>query len=121
MFESYKNKTVLVTGHTGFKGSWLSIWLLRLGAKVVGYSLAPKNINDNYELSDLKNKVKDYISDIRDFKRLNQVIEQEKPDIIFHFAAQPLVLNAYENPKYTIETNTLGTCNIIYPHDFCHI
>ena len=113
MFDSYKNKKVLVTGHTGFKGSWLSIWLLNLGAKVIGYSLDPLNKKDNFVLSDLKDKLVDYRSDIRDYNRLTEVVENEKPEIIFHLAAQPLVLESYQNPLITIQTNTLGTANIL--------
>ena len=113
MFKSYKNKKVLVTGHTGFKGSWLSIWLLNLGAKVIGYSLDPKNDKDNFEISGLKEKLVDYRSDIRNYNQLNEVVQKEKPEIIFHLAAQPLVLESYQNPLFTIETNTLGTANIL--------
>tara|TARA_Y100000590_G_scaffold211779_2_gene239977 strand:- start:180 stop:1241 length:1062 start_codon:yes stop_codon:yes gene_type:complete len=113
MFDSYNNKTVLITGHTGFKGSWLSIWLLNHGAKVIGYSLDPKNKKDNFEISGLKDRLIDYRFDIRDHKKLDEVIKKEKPEIIFHLAAQPLVLESYENPLYTIETNALGTANIL--------
>lgn len=113
MFNIYKNKKVLVTGHTGFKGSWLTLWLLKLGSKVVGYALDPKNDKDNYVLCELKNKIKDYREDIRDFQKLTKVFEKEEPEIIFHMAAQPLVLESYENPLYTIETNTQGTANIL--------
>jgi CDP-glucose 4,6-dehydratase len=113
MFKSYNNKKILVTGHTGFKGSWLSIWLLNLGAKVIGYSLDPKNNKDNFQMSGLKEKLIDYRSDVRDYNRLNEVVQKEKPEIIFHLAAQSLVLESYQNPLSTIETNTLGTVNIL--------
>lgn len=113
MFEIYKNKNVLVTGHTGFKGSWLTAWLLKLGAKVTGYALDPVRENDNFELCELYSKIKDYREDIRDFKKLTEVIYKEKPEVVFHLAAQPLVLESYKNPHYTIETNTQGTSNIL--------
>jgi len=113
LFDVYKNKKVLITGHTGFKGSWLTLWLLKLGAKVTGYALNPKTAKDNFVLCDLKNKIKDYREDIRDYKKLYEVFEEEEPEIIFHLAAQPLVLDSYENPLYTIETNTQGTANIL--------
>lgn len=113
MFEIYKNKKVLVTGHTGFKGSWLTSWLLKLGAKVTGYALDPIHENDNFVLCKFYNKIKDYREDIRDFKRLTEVIQKEKLEVIFHLAAQPLVLESYEKPHLTIETNTQGTANIL--------
>ena len=113
MFEIYKNKKVLITGHTGFKGSWLTIWLLNIGAKVVGCALDPKTEEDNYVLSGLENLTKEYRTDIRDKEQVFKIIETEKPEIIFHLAAQPLVLESYRNPLYTIETNILGTSNIL--------
>ncbi len=103
----------MVTGHTGFKGSWLTSWLLKLGANVTGYALDPVHVNDNFELCELYNKIKDYREDIRDFKKLTEVIQKEKPEVVFHLAAQPLVLESYRNPHYTIETNTQGTSNIL--------
>lgn len=113
MLDIYRNKKVLVTGHTGFKGSWLSIWLHKLGAEVIGYALAPKNEKDNFVLAKLESKILDYRSDIREFKKLKSLIDTEKPEIIFHLAAQPLVLESYNNPLFTIETNTVGTANIL--------
>lgn len=107
----YKNKTVLVTGHTGFKGSWLSFWLLKMGAKVIGYSLvAPTNPN-HFELLNLD--IVSIISDIRDLDKLNQTFEKYKPDIVFHLAAQPLVRLSYENPVETYETNVIGTLKVL--------
>ncbi len=106
----YKNKTVLVTGHTGFKGSWLVYWLRQMGAKVVGYSLeAPTNPN-HIELLDLD--IIPIIGDIRDLDKLNQVFSEYKPDIVFHLAAQPLVRLSYENPIETYETNVIGTLKV---------
>ena len=106
----YKNKTVLVTGHTGFKGSWLAYWLNQMGAKVVGYSLeAPTNPN-HIEL--LKLDIISIIGDIRNLEKLNQTFETYKPDIVFHLAAQPLVRLSYENPIDTYETNVMGTLKV---------
>ena len=110
----YKNKTVLVTGHTGFKGSWLSIWLTMLGAKVVGYALEPYSNRSNYCASHLeKHLYADIKGDIRDSKKLEETIEKYQPDIIFHLAAQALVRTAYENPKNTYETNVIGSLNVL--------
>ncbi len=106
----YKNKTVLVTGHTGFKGSWLVYWLRQMGAKVIGYSLeAPTNPN-HIELLDLD--IISIVGDIRDLDKLNQVFNEYKPDIVFHLAAQPLVRLSYENPIETYETNVMGTLKV---------
>ena len=106
----YKNKTVLVTGHTGFKGSWLVYWLSQMGAKVIGYSLeAPTNPN-HIELLNLD--IVSIIGDIRDLDKLNQVFSEYKPDIVFHLAAQPLVRLSYENPIETYETNVIGTLKV---------
>lgn len=103
----------MVTGNTGFKGSWLSIWLLKLGANVIGLALDPKTGRDNYVLSEISEKIKDYRIDIRDYKNVKDIFSLEKPEIIFHLAAQPLVLESYKNPLYTIETNTQGTVNVL--------
>ncbi|MDX4027744.1 CDP-glucose 4,6-dehydratase [Aliarcobacter skirrowii] len=106
----YKDKTVLVTGHTGFKGSWLCFWLSQMGAKVIGYSLeAPTNPN-HIELLNLD--IVSIIGDIRDLDKLNQVFNEYKPDIVFHLAAQPLVRLSYENPIETYETNVIGTLKV---------
>ena len=100
----YRGKTVLVTGHTGFKGSWLSIWLTSLGAKVVGYALDPYSNRSNYCASHLKDHLfADERGDMRDSSRLEEVIAKYKPEIIFHLAAQALVRTSYQNPKYTYE------------------
>ena len=111
---TYKGKTVLVTGHTGFKGSWLSIWLTTLGANVVGYSLEPYSLKSNYCASHLdKHLFADIKGDIRDSEKLENTIEKYQPEIIFHLAAQALVRTAYDNPKYTYETNVMGSLNIL--------
>ncbi len=110
----YKGKTVLVTGHTGFKGSWLSIWLTMMGAKVVGYSLDPYSDKGNFEACHLHDKLyADVRGDTRDFVHLSETIEKYQPEIIFHLAAQALVRTAYQYPKETYETNLMGSLNIM--------
>ncbi len=106
----YKNKTVLVTGHTGFKGSWLSFWLEQMGAKVIGYSLEAPTTPSHFELLNLN--MTSIIGDIRDLDRLQQVFNKYKPDIVFHLAAQPLVRLSYANPIETYETNVMGTLKV---------
>lgn len=106
----YKDKIVLVTGHTGFKGSWLSLWLDKMGAKVVGYSQNPPTKPNHFELLNLD--IVSVIGDIRDAKKLDAVFEKYKPDIVFHLAAQPLVRLSYENPIETYETNVIGTLKV---------
>lgn len=109
----YENKTVLVTGHTGFKGSWLSIWLHELGAKVIGYSLDPYTDRDNFVLSKIGNKIVDIRGDIRDISSLERIFETYQPEFVFHLAAQPLVRLSYENPVETYEINLMGTINVL--------
>jgi CDP-glucose 4,6-dehydratase len=106
----YKNKTVLVTGHTGFKGSWLVHWLSQMGSNVVGYSLpAPTEPN---HISLLNLNIISVIGDIRDLEKLNETFNTYKPDIVFHLAAQPLVRPSYKNPIETYETNVIGTLKV---------
>jgi CDP-glucose 4,6-dehydratase len=110
----YKGKKVLVTGHTGFKGSWLSIWLHKLGAEVIGISLDPYSDRDNYVLSEIGNKIKaDLRADIRDGERLKAIFSEYQPEIVFHLAAQPLVRLSYEIPAETYETNVMGTIHVM--------
>lgn len=110
----YKGKKILLTGHTGFKGSWLAIWLTMMGAKVIGYSLNPYSEKDNYCKSHLKDHIyADLRGDIRDFTSINDVIKKYQPEIVFHLAAQALVRTSYEQPKYTYETNLMGSLNIM--------
>lgn len=109
----YKNKKVLITGHTGFKGSWLTLWLLLLGAKVIGYSLPPNTNPNLFSELKLSKEIIDIRGDIRDIKKIKKIIKKYKPDIIFHLAAQPIVKISYENPIETIETNILGTSNLL--------
>ena len=112
--DAYKGKTILVTGHTGFKGSWLSIWLSSLGANVVGYALDPYSERSNYCVSHLKERLfADERGDVRDAARLEEVISKYKPTMIFHLAAQALVRTSYEHPKMTYETNLMGSLNIL--------
>lgn len=112
-FESYRNKKVLVTGHTGFKGSWLSQWLISLEAKVYGYALEPSTNPSLYDQLGLKTKMDSKIGDVRDLEEMKKYISGVAPDIIFHLAAQPLVRDSYEDPVYTWETNVNGTMNIL--------
>jgi len=109
----YKDKTVLVTGHTGFIGSWLVLWLQSLGAKVVGYSLEPSTKPSLFETLGLENEITHIIGDIQDKQNLSDSIEKYKPEIVIHLAAQPLVRVSYEDPVETFRTNILGTVNIL--------
>ena len=109
----YQGKKILITGHTGFKGSWLLIWLKMLGAKVVGISLDPKNKNDNFILSGLSEKITDYREDIRNKNQIESIFKKEQPEIVFHLAAQALVIDGYKNPVETYDINVMGTINIL--------
>lgn len=110
----YCNKTVLVTGHAGFKGCWLSLWLKQMGAKVVGYSLIPDTTPCLYEELNLKEIIDDsLIADIRDEENLNAFFAKHNPDIVFHLAAQPLVRLSYSEPILTYDTNVLGTLKVL--------
>ncbi len=109
----FKKKKIFITGHTGFKGSWLTYILYLSGANVTGYSLKPKNKNDNFNLLRLDKKVKNYYDDVRNEKNLKKAIKKCKPDIIFHLAAQALVKESILKPKLTFSTNILGTLNIL--------
>jgi len=109
----FAGNTVLVTGHTGFKGSWLSIWLREMGATVVGYALEPYTTNDIFVVAGLGKIVESNIGDIRDFDKLKGVFNKYDPDIVFHLAAQPLVRLSYQQPKLTYDTNIGGTVNLL--------
>ena len=111
--EYYKGKVVLITGHTGFKGSWLSKILVGLGAKVIGYALEPNTNPNLYELSKIEKEITSIIGDIRDYDNLLKVFKKYKPEIVFHLAAQPLVLESYKEPRYTYDTNVMGTVNVL--------
>ena len=110
----YRNKKVFITGHTGFKGSWLSIWLQTLGAKVCGYSLKPNTNPSMYQELNIENKIeKSIIGNILDYETLENSINDFQPEIIFHLAAQPIVRLSYKEPKLTYETNVIGTLNVL--------
>lgn len=109
----YNGKRALVTGNTGFKGSWLSIWLLNLGAKVGGLSDRIPTEPSNFEVSGLRKKIEQYFIDVRDFEAVEDVVNTFQPDIIFHLAAQALVRKSLRDPLLTFQTNTQGTCNIL--------
>lgn len=110
----YKGKKVLVTGHTGFKGSWLSIWLNSMGAEVIGVALDPATEKDNFVLSGIGNKIKaDIRTDIKDGEKLKEIFQEHNPEIVFHLAAQPLVRLSYEIPVETYQTNVMGTINVL--------
>lgn len=112
MLEFYNGKKVLVTGHTGFKGSWLCRILINAGAKVTGYSLAAPTNPNLFSLCDIEKRMTSVIGDIRDREHLKKVFEETQPEIVFHLAAQPIVRDSYKDPVYTYETNVMGTVNI---------
>ena len=109
----YKGKTVLITGHTGFKGSWLCRILTLAGAKVVGYALNPPTNPSLFETLDLDKEIVSVIADVRDYETLKKTVETYRPEIIFHLAAQPLVRLSYQEPLYTYEVNVMGTANLL--------
>ncbi len=115
--DTYRNRRVLVTGHTGFKGSWLSLWLQQLGAKVTGVALAPEASPNHWDLLGLD--VEDHRIDIRDWVRLEKTLHQARPEIIFHLAAQPLVRRSYREPLETWSTNVMGTANVLEASRHC--
>lgn len=108
----FKDKKVLVTGHTGFKGSWLCEILSLFESEVMGYSLNPPTNPNLFDLLDLNSKVTSVIGDIRNYNSLNETIQQFSPEIVIHLAAQPIVRTSYEQPVYTYETNVMGTVNV---------
>lgn len=108
----WKQKKVLITGHTGFKGSWLSLWLQELGASVVGYSNSIPTKPSLYEIANIGDNMKSIIADVKDLNRLKEEISNVEPDIIIHMAAQSLVQGSYENPLETFSTNVMGTVNL---------
>jgi CDP-glucose 4,6-dehydratase len=109
----YKGKRVLVTGHTGFKGTWLCRMLLFAGAEVTGYSLPPEEGANLFHLSQIEGRIQSVMGDVRDLAHLNRVFEQCQPEIVFHLAAQPLVRRSYKEPVLTYDTNVMGTVNIL--------
>jgi CDP-glucose 4,6-dehydratase len=109
----YKGKTVLVTGDTGFKGSWLSVWLAHLGAKVVGYSIAAPSEPSNFQACRLDDRIVHVHGDIRDYDLLYKVFQEHRPEVVFHLAAQPLVRASFERTRYTFDANIMGTVNAL--------
>ena len=109
----YKGKNVLLTGHTGFKGSWMSVVLVNSGTRVIGYSLAPDSDNNLFDICGVKDQIIHIVGDIRDFDHLKSVFEVYQPEIVIHMAAQPLVRKSYEDPLYTYDTNVMGTVNVL--------
>ena len=111
--EFYKNKKVLITGHTGFKGTWLCRLLVNAGAAVTGYSLEPPTDPNLFEMAGLEGRMISVIGDIRDIEHLQQVFAETKPEVVLHLAAQPIVRDSYKDPRYTYETNVMGTVNLL--------
>lgn len=112
--QTFDGMTVLVTGHTGFKGSWLTLWLNALGANVIGYALPePPTSPSNFDVANLNPTITDVRGDIRDYEKLLGVIETYQPTLIFHLAAQPIVLRSVKEPRLTIESNAMGTVNVL--------
>ncbi len=113
-FDIFKDKRVLITGHTGFKGSWLALWLHALGAKVYGYALPPPTQPSNYELSNIKGVLAgEWLADIRDRDQMKRAVAACQPDVIFHLAAQPLVRASYKDPYETFDVNVMGTASVL--------
>jgi len=112
----YAGKRVLITGHTGFKGSWLSLWLHDLGAQVTGLALEPDTNPSHFELVGLRNIVNHIEGDIRDPSLVDNIFKTAKPEIVFHLAAQALVRDSYDDPKKTFDTNIGGTVNVLDLH-----
>src|SRR5689334_15353847 len=109
----YRGKTVLVTGSTGFKGSWLVIWLKHLGARVIGYALDPPTVPSNFAASRLDRHISQITGDIRDYDLLRKTCLTHRPEVLFHLAAQPLVRRSYEQARYTFDVNVMGTVNAL--------
>jgi CDP-glucose 4,6-dehydratase len=109
----WHGKRVLLTGHTGFKGSWLSLWLQSMGAKVTGYALAPPTNPSLFEIAEVAQGMTSVIGDIRDLPKLQAVFAEHQPEIVFHMAAQPLVRYSYQNPVETYSTNVMGTVHLL--------
>ena len=109
----YNGKKILITGHTGFKGAWITKILVMLGAKVTGYALNPPTKENLFDILELSNEIDSVVGDIRDLVHLREVFDRVDPELVLHMAAQPLVRTSYEQPVYTYETNVMGTVNIL--------
>lgn len=109
----YKDKKVLITGHTGFKGAWMCQMLIMAGAKLTGYALEPPTEPSLFDICNLSSQMNSIIGDVRDFEHMRKVFETTQPEIVIHMAAQPLVRESYKNPVYTYETNVMGTVHIL--------
>ena len=113
LIDFYKSKKILITGHTGFKGSWMCALLKHIGADVTGYALEPPTVPSLFELCHIADGMNSIIGDVRDFEHLKQVFEQVQPEIVIHMAAQPIVRESYRNPVDTYEINVMGTVNVL--------
>jgi len=109
----YNNRRVLVTGHTGFKGSWLCSWLSQMGARVAGFSIDIPTSPSRFQILDLEEQLQDFRGDIRDSDALEMVMDAFEPEIVFHLAAQAIVRQSYRDPATTFETNIMGTMNVL--------
>lgn len=109
----YKGKKVLITGHTGFKGTWMCKVLINCGAEVIGYSLNAPTNPSLFELSGVKNEINSIVGDVRDLEHLKKVFDEYQPEVVIHMAAQPIVRESYKNPVYTYEVNVMGTVNVL--------
>ena len=113
MSNFYQNKTILITGHTGFKGAWLSVMLQMMGARVIGYALKPQAGENLFQLSGAGNGIIDLEGDVRDYQSLKSAFDKYQPELVIHMAAQPIVRESYEHPVYTYETNVMGTVQLL--------
>ena len=113
LMDFYRGKRVFISGHTGFKGTWLCEMLVLAGADVTGYALEPPTTPALFSLTGIENSIHSLTGDIRDFQGLKRAMDQAQPEIVIHMAAQPLVRESYANPMYTYETNVMGTVNIL--------
>lgn len=111
--EFYRGKKVLITGHTGFKGTWMCTVLSQMGAEITGYALEPPTSPNLFELADMEKKMDSVIGDIRNLEQMKTVFDRVQPEIVMHMAAQPIVRESYKNPVYTYETNVMGTVNVL--------
>lgn len=112
-FDFYKGKKVLITGHTGFKGTWMCMLLAQLGAQVTGYALEPPTEPSVFALSGIEKRIHSITGDVRDLAHLRQVFDETQPEIVIHMAAQPIVRESYRSPVYTYEVNVMGTVNVL--------